>query len=366
MLSFPAFADGYHDFNAGVAAAQHYDSAHAVAFLTSALTAADLPAELRAPAYLARGEEYAETGKLDAAIADFSSAIQLKPNDPDGYLARARAYFVQDAFDKAIADSTVAVQMEPKNWRYRLQRFDYYMAVPDWKDAISDYSEFIAARHPDASLLLGRADYYRAELDFDKALADERAAIELQPTAHAYGELANTYIRMNDFKDAIDSANSAIDKDSDNVEWYTLRGGAQWAMADYAAAADSFEDALSRHPHTGYAFMWLSIVLARQNEKVPDKIVAPFSDTRAVTWVEKLVLIYLGKGDPKALVDVAMKTRKAERGQRCGVGFFVGEWFQMQGDSTNAKATFQEASEDLCKDDPYQNHLLSIDLARMR
>jgi tetratricopeptide (TPR) repeat protein len=192
--------------------------------LTSALAAADLPAELRAPGYLARGEEYAETGKLDAATADFSDAIRNEPNDPDGYLARARVYFLQQAFDKAIADSTVAVQMEPKNWRYRLVRFDYYMAIKDWKDAIADYSEFIAARRPDASLLLGRADYYRAELDFDKALADERAAIELQPTSHAYEELANTYVRINDFKDAIDSANSAIDKDGDNASSYSIRG----------------------------------------------------------------------------------------------------------------------------------------------
>jgi hypothetical protein len=107
-------------------------------------------------------------------------------------------------------------------------------------------------------------------------------------------------------------------------------------------------------------------VAARQNAKVPDTLAAQFSNTTAKTWLDQLVLIYLGKGDPNALLQLVTQTQMAARGQRCDVGFFIGEWFLIQNDLAKAKATLQQASKDLCDDDPYTNHLISIDLARMQ
>ena len=54
-----------------------------------------------------------EKHDLDRAIADFTDAIRLDPNDADAYYARGLAFSTNGDRDHAVADLSEAVQLRP-------------------------------------------------------------------------------------------------------------------------------------------------------------------------------------------------------------------------------------------------------------
>lgn len=85
----------------------------AIAVLTKAIPARELSIPERALAYHSRGYAYVATGEIDRAIADYSQAIRLMPNDPEYHSQRGWAYFLKGAMKQAIADSSSAIKLDP-------------------------------------------------------------------------------------------------------------------------------------------------------------------------------------------------------------------------------------------------------------
>jgi len=70
--------------------------------------------------YCTRGMAYMQKREFDLAIADFSKAIQLEPNRfGDFYVDRGTAYIFKGNKDMAISDIEMAVKIDPKNEKYR-------------------------------------------------------------------------------------------------------------------------------------------------------------------------------------------------------------------------------------------------------
>ena len=64
-------------------------------------------------AYIDRGRTYIQQNDNDRAIADFTKAIQLDPEDANAYNHRGAAYANKLDFDSAIADFDKAIQFDP-------------------------------------------------------------------------------------------------------------------------------------------------------------------------------------------------------------------------------------------------------------
>jgi Tfp pilus assembly protein PilF len=62
------------------------------------------PTPKTAEDYQTRGLEYLNNGNYDRAIADFTQAIKLDPNDTIVYNNRVTAYYEKGDYDQAIAD----------------------------------------------------------------------------------------------------------------------------------------------------------------------------------------------------------------------------------------------------------------------
>ena len=58
----------------------------------------------------------------DKVVADYTRAIELKPDEPSCYERRGTAYLQLTQYDKAIADYSKAIELDPKNDYYRQQR----------------------------------------------------------------------------------------------------------------------------------------------------------------------------------------------------------------------------------------------------
>jgi tetratricopeptide (TPR) repeat protein len=96
-----------------------------------------------ANAYTERGAAYADKGDSDRAIADFTQSIRLDPNDAVAYSNRGTAYDDKREHDRAIADYTQAIRLDPNyTMAYNnrgaayYDKGDYARARTDWKKAL--------------------------------------------------------------------------------------------------------------------------------------------------------------------------------------------------------------------------------------
>src|SRR5262245_4711761 len=93
--------------------------------------------------YHSRGNAHRTRGDIDAAIADYSSAIQVDPTFALAFYNRGTAYHQKGYTDSAIADYTNAIEINPSDELALQSRALAYNAKGDNKLAISDYTRQI-------------------------------------------------------------------------------------------------------------------------------------------------------------------------------------------------------------------------------
>lgn len=134
-----------------------------------------------AHAYCNRGVVHQITGAGQRAIADFTRAIQLRPEDARYYNNRGVAYSSVGRFDLAIADFDKAIGLDPRHAKAHkgrgvghLNRGDYLQALVDLDKAIELDPTYLLAYSARGSALtrLGR---------WGKLVRNWRSAVEQVP-----------------------------------------------------------------------------------------------------------------------------------------------------------------------------------------
>lgn len=74
------------------------------------------------PALNSRGDVLLDQGKIGPAVADFSEAIRLRPDDARAYANRGRALAMSGDMQKALEDLDMALTLDPENTGVRLNR----------------------------------------------------------------------------------------------------------------------------------------------------------------------------------------------------------------------------------------------------
>lgn len=189
---------------------QQYD--RAIMYITKAL--AFKPTEYYyhklAEAYDGRGMYRYEHGghdETDEAIADFTRAIELDPDNAEYYFSRALIYStladyywdkvdyhwnqyenqlfeealtgLVDSNNKAIADFTKVIEFTPEHAGAYFERGQCYAAIGDYVRAITDFTKAIELGKEDWPAYFNRASAYKELGDKNKALADYRKALAL-------------------------------------------------------------------------------------------------------------------------------------------------------------------------------------------
>ncbi|MGD1935145.1 MAG: tetratricopeptide repeat protein [Candidatus Phaeomarinobacter sp.] len=86
----------------------------AIIHCTRALEAGDLPEGDMVTAHVNRGVAYKLTGQLEAAIEDYTKALNLSPESGDIYTTRANAFLEMAQLDAAINDANKALAFNPE------------------------------------------------------------------------------------------------------------------------------------------------------------------------------------------------------------------------------------------------------------
>jgi tetratricopeptide (TPR) repeat protein len=156
---------------------------------------------------IANGLELRHKGEYDKAIASYTKAIELDPEDADTYYFRGIAYEYKGEYDKAILDYTKAIEMKP------------------------EFSPFYCAR----------GDTYSSEGEYDKAIADYTTAIDVDGSLLAYWNRGHTYVSKGEYDKAISDYTKVIETGPQDANAYYDRGLAYKLKGDYDKAAGDFE-----------------------------------------------------------------------------------------------------------------------------
>ena len=88
--------------------------------------------------YNNRGLVYKDLRQFDNAMADFSKAIELQP-DNSIYANRGDIYIAINEYEKAVEEYSIAISKDSKNWVYYYTRGNGYTRLNKKAEAIADY-----------------------------------------------------------------------------------------------------------------------------------------------------------------------------------------------------------------------------------
>lgn len=188
-----------------------------------------------------RGQQHYEAGRLDQALADFTSVLQMEQDNAFAMSSRGWIFYKRGDYQTALAAFDRAIQTD-KTMLYAYHgRAVVEMDTGDYDEAIADLTHAIVNATDDEEL----AEYYNergvaySRLDDPNAALDDfdRAIAANDAYAWGHGNRGNMLILFEEYEQAADALRKAIDLDSTEPDFL-------WMMGQVAHEVERHEDAL--------------------------------------------------------------------------------------------------------------------------
>jgi serine/threonine protein kinase/tetratricopeptide (TPR) repeat protein len=167
-----------------------------------------------------RGIAYYRLGQLDKAVVDYSKAIDLKADCVGAWINRGEAYHQLGQLDKAVADFSKAIRLDPNLAAPHIELGNVLLAKAEYDAAGTAYKEGIRLdpRHSLAHNALGQV--LVAKNEYDAAIAEFKEAIRLDPRhARAHIKLGNVLLAKGDFPAALKALQRGHDLGQEDPAW---------------------------------------------------------------------------------------------------------------------------------------------------
>ncbi len=174
-----------------------------------------------------QGKEAYQARNYDAAIAQYSVAIEANPKDAQAYLGRSWAYLGKGQWQQALRDSTEALRLSPHSALALTAQANALEGLNQVPEAIKALDEAIRNDPRCAKAYYERARIgYEHNLKGNKPLADVEKAIQLDPKlAAAYSlEAMIQYLENKDYAKSIQLCDKALKLDPYDAPAYLVRG----------------------------------------------------------------------------------------------------------------------------------------------
>ena len=127
-----------------------------------------------------RGVAYTGLQNYDAAITDFSKAIEISDkHDYIAYNGRGMAYTFLKQYDAAISDFSKAIEINPEDASIYSNRGNTYLSLKQYDNALADLNKSIEIDPKFSSAYVNRGYLYEDLGETEKASADFAKAKEL-------------------------------------------------------------------------------------------------------------------------------------------------------------------------------------------
>lgn len=189
-------------------------AADRLAACTAVIQSPEFTAAQRALAFRLRGLDRLGAGALEDALGDLSQALSLAPNDAAAYAARAKVHLAKGSYDAAVTDFSAALeQTSDRKARVPLLigRGHTLMVKGLFDEALGDLDEAIRINPKSASAYNHRGLVYRKKGDTARAIEEYTLAVSLNPVyALAYSNRGHAYESLGNRKEAIRDFSRAL------------------------------------------------------------------------------------------------------------------------------------------------------------
>ncbi|MGE0077115.1 MAG: caspase family protein [Bacteroidales bacterium] len=140
-------------------------------------------------AYWNRGLTYAEVGLREDAVASYTQAMKYYQNDPDNL---AKLYYLRGSNcsgQDAMNDFSKAIELNPKYYSAYWSRANAFKLQGQYPKALDDYTAAISvlkSKFVKSLVLQDRADTKILMGDYDGAVNDYNQCIDIEPSASSY------------------------------------------------------------------------------------------------------------------------------------------------------------------------------------
>ena len=170
--------------------------------------------------------------RYDQVIVSCDRAVGLKPDYTEAYELRGRAHSALYDSEAAVADYSKAVSLKPTDPGILLDRAGAYLDQKHYQEALADTASALAL---DSKLALAhnmRGTALRATDQAQQALEEFTKAVELAPNSDNYYQRGATYQALNDHHHAVEDFTQAISFDPDKSQAYFARAESERALGD--------------------------------------------------------------------------------------------------------------------------------------
>ena len=211
--------------------------------------------------YVQRGFMYwnyfsTNENELDKALADFSKAVEIDPNQASGYRGLAHVHKHMRRFDKSIEAFSKAIEIDPNNASAYIERAIIYQDLGQYNKAMEGYEKVMKLESDASDFLViayrRRAECYTKLGQHDKALQDLDKAVEFAKETNypwqIYESRGNVYEALGQHDKALEDYEKAASFDTplpwpyETLAWRYTRAGR------YDEAAKMLDKAVSKNP----------------------------------------------------------------------------------------------------------------------
>ncbi|MGN6186069.1 MAG: tetratricopeptide repeat protein [Thermoanaerobaculia bacterium] len=218
-------------------------------------------------AWSRRGQLREQLNDWNGAIADFTKAIELAPNDASGYADRGWAYGAKEEFTAALADYDKALALEPNSMMAYIGRGDLHRMQGHADRAFADYQSAINAAEKDgfSELYIGNAYLGRGLVHMQRgnwALAENDLTFAVENSfgaqSHAYESRALVYELQNKNDKALADYDALLKMNSSNTTALERRGALLMKAGQRDKATADFKALVAIDPKNAKAIEALS------------------------------------------------------------------------------------------------------------
>jgi tetratricopeptide (TPR) repeat protein len=286
-----------------------------------------------------------ETGKNDAAIAEFDRLYKADLNDRDARGRLISAYLRLHRISDAENILSNAIKRNPHDADARVQRGDLLLASGKYQEAESDLTEALRfqADSPAAHLAMSKLHQVRGQTE--QQIQELTEALRLNPgMLSARLALAHVLTFKHSPNAAIRVLDQAPAKDKQNLRLMAERNSALYVLGDYAAMRKSVDEGLAILRDPDLLLQDGLLRLKLNDYKGSRASLEEMLGRQPREWkaVEALALGYLAEKKPaeatRVVKDYTSRAPDSASGQE-----FLGFWLAGTGDPAGARVAFQAA-----------------------
>ncbi len=217
-----------------------------------------------ADAYVYRGWLNDETGKYEAALADFANGIKLAPTWPLAYQRRGLAHREARRYRQGIADLTEAIRLRPDYAQYYVDRGLTHRRTRDAQAALKDYLQAVDLDSNNFRALGNIAELHLAVGNYDTAVVAADLALQVNPNYFvALNNRAYAYYHLKEFTKALDDYNRALLLNPTSQPSLFWRARTHTELEHYEAAVADYTTLVGINPQYAWAWMNRAALLIR-------------------------------------------------------------------------------------------------------